>query len=89
MITGCQVCLDTDGILYNNRYVEQQVLNTLRRNKMEEMCRLIQDSAGIAQWAATRGFVFEAVAHRVIAKGGNITVCFDDTLGVSGPNLFS
>ncbi|KAF8430001.1 hypothetical protein EV426DRAFT_579274 [Tirmania nivea] len=55
-------------------YVEQQVLNTLKRNKMEEMCRFIQDSAGIAQWAATRGFVFEAVAHRVIAKGGNITV---------------
>ena len=51
-----------------------------KRGIQHEMIKHIKGYEGQSAFAAVRGFLFEAIAHRILAMGGEFVVCLQPTI---------
>ena len=56
-------------------YIEQIVFEQYAGGMHQKLARFVKESEDDTILAASRGFIFEFFAHRIIAKGGAFKVC--------------
>ena len=61
-------------VRFASLYVEQKVVKYYEKGMQKLIIKYIQDCAA-PTFASTRGYLFEAVAHRMLTRGGKFLVC--------------
>ena len=62
-------------VLFASLYVEAQVFKRYERSKWQELTNFIQESQHDQGYLSARGYIFEALAHRQLTRGGKFHVC--------------
>ena len=65
-------------VRFASLYVERKVVEYCEQRIHKMVTQYIRDYEG--HNASTRGFLFEAVAHRILARGGEFEVCIQLTI---------
>ena len=62
-------------ILFASLYVETAVIRLYERDTKQKLMDFIRTSEGDQSFTSPRGYIFESLAHRLIAGGGSFKVC--------------
>ena len=62
-------------VRFASLYVEEKVVTYYENGMQKSIIKYIEECAGAPTFASTRGYLFEAVAHRILIKGGKFLVC--------------